>query len=222
MMGACMHVLDKEVLRQLVGGVEVDGGGGGGGGGDGPGAGGGGDLPPASSGGGFVYDIMAVGIEGGADAIVEIKGVSLVLEQQAPPIQVHGPGEAPWEGGAYLGAYVEAGPLDYNHSAFDGVLIGAAARLTGAVTSAIVTGALEGMGVGAAAGPGGVLAGIVIGGFVGAGTYYLLQRDHPTGHVQGPNQYPRQIPIMGPAPGAASEVLANAGQGDDRVMQMAA
>lgn len=210
-----MHLLDKEVLRQLVGGSEPDG--------SQPGGEGGGGLPGSGGdgGGGFTYDITAVGVEGGVDAIVVIHGVSLVLENQAPPIQVHGPGEAPWEGGAYLGAWVEPGPLDTQHSTFDGALIGAAARVAGAATAAIVTGALEGMGVGAAAGPGGALAGIVIGSFVGAGTYYLLQRDHPTGHFQGPGSYPRQIPIMGPAP-AETQIVAHPVHGDDRVMQMAA
>ncbi|QPI51304.1 hypothetical protein IV454_07210 [Massilia antarctica] len=211
-----MQVLDKEVLRQLVGGSEPDGGQ--------PGGEGGGGLPGSGGdggGSGFVYDIMAVGIEGGADAVVEIKGVSLVLEQQAPPIQVHQPGEAPWEGGAYLGAWVEPGPLSFDHQAFDTALIGAAARVAGAATAAIVTGALEGMGVGAAAGPGGAVAGIVIGAFVGAGTYYLLQRDHPTGHFEGPGSYPRQIPIMGPAP-AETQIVAHPVYGNDRVMQMAA
>ncbi|MDM5178906.1 hypothetical protein PO883_17020 [Massilia sp. DJPM01] len=185
-----MEVLDKKLLSQLVGGLEVDGGGAG----DGSG---GGVVAPPEPGQSSVWDIGMVGVEGGREAVVEIHGVSLVFEAPPPPVHI----AEPWEGGQFLGQWVEAEPLSYEHVALDGFLIGRTGTLAGTATAAFVTAALEGMGVGSTAGPWGAAAGLVVGGFVGLGTYYLLQRDHPTGHFTGPagGKVPQMVPIAGPA-----------------------
>lgn len=60
---------------------------------------------------------------------------------------------------------------------FDGFLISTAGARAATAGAAFVDGVLTGAGVGEVGGPWGVLAGVVIGGAVGLGTYYLITRD---------------------------------------------
>lgn len=127
-----MQVLDKEVLSQLVGGLEGidhrpvpvgdgggDGGGGFGGGGGGGGAGGGGGFPDVR---GYAYDLAAVGVEGGQQAVVKISGAIPVFDNPPPRTSV-GQEPAAWEG-SLVGMYTEPS-LSVEHIAFDALLTGA-------------------------------------------------------------------------------------------------
>jgi hypothetical protein len=200
-----MQIIDRKLLSQLVGGSSAaanlgagsfDGGvwdsfdgGGGGGGGWGSFDGGGGGWGSLDGGGGSGVTFGGdVSIEGWQGAVVTVSGShsdsSLYDFDNTPAVSIYGAGEAPWEG-QYLGHWVDAAPLSYEHSAVDGALISGAGRVTGTAASAFTQGALTGAGVGAeTANPFAVLAGLVVGGLAAAGSYRLIERDHPTGHFE--------------------------------------
>lgn len=183
-----MQVLDKEVLSQLVGGIlpaapgeTHDGGGaggvggGGGGGGDG-GSGGGGDSGFGPN-GGYAYDLRAVGIEGGQEAVVTIRGAIPVFDNP-PPNATIGQEPPAWEG-SLRGIYSDPSISIY-HEFGDNLLAGYAGVEASAAGKAFIEGALKGAGAGEkVAGRYGHLGGLVIGGFVATGSYFLMQRDHP-------------------------------------------
>lgn len=152
-----MQVLDKAVLSQLVGGIrdtkpiprqgeggDGDGGGGGGsGGGDsGGGSGAGGGLAV----GGHEYDMAAVGVEGGAPAVVKISGVIPVFENP-PPNNSVGQEPAGWEG-SLVGVYVEP-TLSVEHIAYDALLSGIVYNEASAFGEAAVAAALKKAGIAA-------------------------------------------------------------------------
>jgi hypothetical protein len=140
-----------------------------------------GGFEPAAGAG--AWSLAAIGIEGGPMAVVTIGGMPWGVQTfvNEPPIELYAPGEAPWEG-QYLGQWVGAAPLSYEHTAVDGALIANTGRLAGTAAAALIEGALTGAEIGVAtANPVGILGGLVIGTAVAAATYYLFQNDHETG-----------------------------------------
>ncbi|MDQ1924048.1 hypothetical protein [Massilia pseudoviolaceinigra] len=217
-----MKVLDKEMLSQLVGGVEVDGGG------AGDGSGGSGEVPGGGvpNGGGFgadhgyAYDVRAIGIEGGQEAVVTIRGAIPVFDNPPPNVSV-GQEPAAWEG-SLVGMYVE-NQISIEHETMDRVLSGMAGIRATTAGTAFLQGALKGAGIGEKGGKWGELGGLVIGGFVGYGSYMLMQRDHPNKDNQtwrdkdGVPHYPRGI-----APEDDEHVASYSGPAGGNVMQMIA
>jgi len=148
----------------------------------------------AQDGGGGWSDVGGFGADGqlenitwgGNVSIGDSQGAVVVVTGSAgfdniESFSPYGVGEAPWEG-AYLGHWVDAPPLSYEHTAIDGALVANAGRLTGAAAALFIENVLAGAEIGGAvAGPIGLAAGIVIGTGVGMLAYYALQEDHPKG-----------------------------------------
>jgi hypothetical protein len=210
-----MQELNRDLWAQLVGGREVVQ----------PGTGtdtGGGPIGGGVGGGG-AYDIYAVGVEGGPPAIVKIDGAvalfdtSITTESSAPFLEQH-----------YQGMWVAEKGLTAEHQQFDETLKWAVRGTAAAAAFSFVSGALEGAGMGAAAGPWGALAGLVVGGAAGIGAWYLMERDHhPTGPGEVKKGYidrngvPRQAPGIAPADDDNSHAFYASRQGSN-VMQIAA
>ncbi|MDQ1833794.1 hypothetical protein [Massilia scottii] len=217
-----MQVLDKEVLSQLVGGLAVTDvepndpvGASGAGGGDG-GAGSGGAGWPSH---GHAYDIKAVGVEGGQEAVVTIKGAIPVFDNP-PPNGTIGQGPPAWEG-SLIGMYV-VDEISFEHRIGDGILAGIAGAEASTAGKAFINGVLKGAEIGNKGGTWGKAGGIIMGGFVGYGSYLLMERDHPqkaetTTWVDkdGTRHYPRAT-----APDD-DQVASYSGPAGGNVMQMA-
>lgn len=222
-----MQVLDKDVLSQLVGGKVPaapgdgsDGGGNGGNGGVGGGSGGigsGGDGFQLS---GHAYDIAAVGIEGGREAVVRISGAIPVFDNPPPSASLsHDP--AAWEG-SLLGIYVEP-TISGVHQVADDILLSAVWGRSSATATHVITKALEGAGIIKYA-PGPVkIAGMAIGTAATIGSYMLMERDHPKekgsiGWIDR-NGVRHQAPVMAPD---HDNITSFTGPAGGAVMQMVA
>lgn len=177
-----MQQLTREQCRHIAGGtqemfwnVAQDGGGGGDWGGSGDGD--------------WGEDNVLDGITFGGDvSIGDWQGAVVVVTPNSgdefdhpESFSEYGPGEAPWEGG-YLGQWVDAPPLSYEHATVDGALIANTGRLVGGATALFVENVLVGAEIGGmTAGPIGALVGIVAGTGAAMLAYYALQEDHPKG-----------------------------------------
>ncbi|ATQ77703.1 hypothetical protein CR152_26745 [Massilia violaceinigra] len=167
-----MEVLDKHLLSQLVGGLEVDGGGGGtdSGGWGTPGSIAG--LPA----GAVEYDLFAVGIQGIQDAVVKIQGVTPILENPLPEIDPIRPGDNVWEG-PITGVWVEPVITTFETRLETGIA-GMTGAVAGVAATTFLTAAIQGAGYGSLLGPLGTLVGGAIGVGVGIGALYLMERHH--------------------------------------------
>lgn len=111
-------------------------------------------------------------------AVVVVNGDRLVEFDNTELFSSYGPGEAPWEG-AYLGHWVDALPLSYEHTAVDGALIANTGRLSGAAAALFFENVLTGAEIGGmAAGPLGGVVGVAVGLGATMLAYYALQEDH--------------------------------------------
>lgn len=172
LMETLMQVLDRNLLSQLVGGLEVDGGGGGT---DGGGFGNGGSIagPPP---GAMEYDLYAVGIQGIQDAVVKIQGVTPVIENPLPEINPVRPGDNVWDG-PINGVWVEP-VISTIHTRLETGFAGMTGAVAGVAATTFLTAVIEGAGYGSLLGPAGTLVGGAIGVGVGIGALYLMERHH--------------------------------------------
>ncbi|MDQ1813073.1 hypothetical protein RBA41_07115 [Massilia sp. CCM 9210] len=170
---------------------------------------------------GASYDIGAVGIEGGQEAVVRISGAHpLFSNPVASPTDFSGAG--------YLGMDVTNKGLSIEHQKFDEELVNAARAAGFLAGGTFIGSALKGAGYGmAVAGPWGAVGGLVIGGFVGYGAYFLLERDHrpPEGHFEkgyiDRHGVPRMAPTTAPI-GSDDAPVSYASRQGNNVVQMAA
>lgn len=230
-----MQELDRCLWAQLVGGKEevtpgggidpgggpIGGGGSGGSGGSGGGGGGGGGGDGGGV-GGTAYDIYAVGVEGGPPAVVKVNGAVALFDTQ-----IGSESTAPFLEQHYQGVWLADKGITAEHQQIDETLKWAVRGAAGAAAFAFVSGALEGAGMGTAAGPWGALAGVIVGGAAGIGAYYLMERDHPReageikkGYIDR-NGVPRQVPGTAPAEDDNSRASYASRHGSN-VMQMMA
>ncbi|NHZ98622.1 hypothetical protein [Massilia sp. CCM 8734] len=225
-----MKVLDKELLAQLVGGkaettpgetIPGGGGGGGGGGGSGGGSGGGGgDGGGFGTDHGYAYDIKAIGVENGQEAVVTIRGAIPVFDNP-PPNATISQEPAAWEG-SLIGVYVTS-DLSFEHQIRDGIIATTAGAEASVAGKAFINGFLKGAEIGNKGGTWGRAGGMVIGAFVGYGSYLLMERDHPQKtetqtwvDKDGNRHYPRAI-----APDDDNHVASYSGPAGGNAMQMA-
>lgn len=159
-----MQILQRDILDRVIGGLIDDSSnlGNGGGGPDGAGPGG-------------AYDVLAVGVQGGADAVVRIQGLSGLADEffMNTPITAVDYNVPVW---------VEVQPISTEHKTIDGAILGLVTRVAGGAAVAIIDGFIVGAEIGSVGGPAVLLAGAIIGAGAAAAAQYYMDRDHGKAH----------------------------------------